>query len=398
MGLMKHKLNKQAKNTTMPKVKLTAIRLFFEHQDWRKYSKKLKPHTNIPENLVLKYNKNHLTFDFIGIYHTNPDKVKYKFKLDGFDKTWQPITKATFVTYSNIPPGNFTFELSATTDLKNWTTPILFKFKIESPFWLTWWFYAICTITFLAIIWLIITNREKNAKRKRDTQLIIDKSKMLSLEQQALNASMNRHFIFNSLNSIQYYINRQDRLSANKYLTNFAKLIRKNLDSSLENEIYIDEELERIDLYLKLEQMRFQNKFNYKINVAHNIDPQTIKIPSMILQPFIENSIWHGILPSDKLGNITVDVQKTATEIIIDVIDDGIGIAKSMSLKKDKAQHHISKGMELTKGRINLASKISHKKCVIDGPKQIFDEQHKIIGTKVSIILSLFTEVAAKRK
>ncbi len=389
-GLMRHTLDKKNKKAVVPKVKLTGIRLFFEYQDWKKYSKEMKDNTNIPQKLVLRYNKNHLTFDFIGIYHTNPDKVKYRFKLDGFDNTWQPITKATFVTYSNIPPGDFTFELSATTDLKRWTTPIVFKFKIKSPFWLTWWFYASCIIALFFIIWLIIVNREKNAKRKRNTQLMIDKSKMLSLEQQALNASMNRHFIFNSLNSIQYYINRQDRLSANKYLTNFAKLIRKNLDSSLENEIYIDEEIERIDLYLKLEQMRFQNKFNYKIKIDNDIEPQTIKIPSMILQPFIENSIWHGILPSDKVGNIVVDVRKKENKIVIDVMDDGIGIEKSMALKKDKEQHHISKGMEITKSRINLASKISNKNFIIDGPNQIFDENNKIIGTKVSIILSLF--------
>jgi len=209
------------------------------------------------------------------------------------------------------------------------------------------------------------------------------------LEQQALNASMNRHFIFNALNSIQYYINRQDKVAANKYLSSFAKLVRKNLDSSLVNEIYLDDEIERIDLYLKLEEMRFQDKFSYQINVVKNIEPQTIKIPSMLLQPFIENSIWHGILPTNKHGNITIDVLKQEDKLIINIIDEGIGIEKSLADKKDKLQQHQSKGMELTKGRMELISKISNKDCSIEGPFQIYDEKRKIAGTKVSIILTL---------
>ena len=212
---------------------------------------------------------------------------------------------------------------------------------------------------------------------------------MLTLEQQALNASMNRHFIFNALNSIQYYINRQDKISANRYLSSFAKLVRKNLDSSLVTEIYLDEEIERIDLYLKLEQMRFQDKFDYKINIDKLIEHQTIKIPSMLLQPFIENSIWHGILPSNRFGNITIDAIKDNDKLIINIVDDGIGIETSLENKKGKTQHHDSKGMELTKGRVDLMSKISNKECSVEGPVQIYNEKNEIAGTKVSIILTL---------
>jgi ligand-binding sensor domain-containing protein len=391
-GLMKHTLNSENIKTRLPKVRIKDIRLFFEKKNLAGYSKGIDSLTSLPTELVLKFNKNHLTFDFVGIHHTSPDKVKYRFKLEGFDKDWQPITQATFVTYSNIPAGNFSFMLSATTDLKKWTKPVTFSFKITPPFWFTWWFYLLALFGLTLLGWLIVNNRKKAGERKRETQLIVDRSKMLSLEQQALNASMNRHFIFNSLNSIQYYINRQDKISANKYLTNFAKLVRKNLDSSLENEIYIDDEIERIDLYMKLEQMRFQDKFNYTIKLDKNLEPQSIKIPSMLLQPFIENSIWHGILPLNKMGNILVDVQLAADSIVIDIIDDGIGIEKSLELKKGKEQHHVSKGMDLTKGRIDLVSKISNKKCSIEGPNQIYDADRNIIGTKVSIILSLLEE------
>ena len=388
-GLMKHKVNAEKSIVTLPKVQLQDIRLFFEKKDLTKYAKGYDNQTNLPNDLELGYNKNHLTFDFVGVYHTYPDKVKYRFKLDGFDEAWQPITASRFVTYSNIPSGDFTFKLSATTDLKNWTKPVSFSFSIKPAFWFTWWFYLFCVVLVSFIAWVLAKRKIKKDEDKRSTQLIIDKAKMLELEQQALNSSMNRHFIFNALNSIQYYINRQDRIAANKYLSSFAKLVRKNLDSSLVNEIYLDDEIERIRLYLKLEEMRFQDKFDYEVNVDIMIEPQSIKIPSMLLQPFIENSIWHGILPRDKKGSINIDVQKKEGKLIIKIVDDGIGIDESRARKESKIQHHASKGMDLTKGRINLISKVSKKDCAIKGPYQIYNKKKEIAGTEVSIVLTL---------
>lgn len=388
-GLIKHQLKPIKSTLALPLVQLKDVRLFFEKYDYTQFSKGQIVSTNLPKELVLPYNKNHLTFDFVGIYHTNPDKVKYRFKLDGFDENWQPLTASNFVTYSNIPSGDFTFLLSATTDLKNWSKPVSFSFTVKPPFWLTWWFFTLCALAIYGVGYLILLRRKRIKLARRATRMLEDKTKMLTLEQQALNASMNRHFIFNSLNSIQYYINRQDKISANKYLSSFAKLVRKNLDSSLVPEIYLDDEIERINLYLKLEQMRFQDKFNYKVKVDPTIEPQSIKIPSMLLQPFIENSIWHGILPSKEVGNITVDVKKDEGKLVIKILDDGIGIDVSMAQKEGKNQHHDSKGMELTKGRINLISRISNKDCAIRGPYQVYDKNKNVAGTEVSIILTL---------
>ena len=388
LGLMKYAVTAEKDTMMLPQLHITDIRLFFKKIDLSEYAKGVDEE-NLPKDLVLKYNKNHLTFDFIGIYHTSPDKIRYRFKLDGFDEDWLPTTTANFVTYSNISFGDYEFQLQASVDGKNWTEPVVFPFTVKPPFWFTWWFYLLCLIFATTIIWLIIKRREAIDAEKRATQLIMDKSKMLTLEQQALNSSMNRHFIFNALNSIQYYINRQDKISANKYLSSFAKLVRKNLDSSLVNEVYIDEEIERINLYLNLEQMRFQDKFTYSINMDPSVELQTIRIPSMLLQPFIENSIWHGILPSNKPGNIDVNIRKVKNQLIIDIIDDGIGIDESLILKKDKKQYHVSKGMELTKNRIELISKISNKECSVKGPFQI-EKNNKILGTQVTITITLF--------
>ena len=387
-GLMKLNLNKRAKAGIQPDVRLKGVRLFFEDIDLSMFSDSSNQDTSQSSNATFKYNQNHLTFDYIGINHTNPLKVKYKFKLIGNDEDWSPVTNNTYVTYSNLGFGDYSFFLKASNDNINWTEPLRFDFSITPPVYFTWWFYLTCILFLVGLFWFIVNRRKAIMEAKRATQLIIDKSRMLSLEQQALNASMNRHFIFNSLNSIQYYINRQDKFSANKYLTNFAKLVRKNLDNSLENAIYIDEEIERIELYLQLEQMRFKDKFTYKIKLDKSIEPQSVKIPSMLLQPFIENSIWHGILPSNQTGNIFIDVKVRKDKLVIDIIDNGIGIEKSLALKRNKKQGHISKGMELTKTRVDLVSKISNKRCFVDGPKQIYDEHNNVKGTSVSITIN----------
>lgn len=389
LGLMKHPLVKEEKKIAYPHVNLKDVRLFFEKQDWKQITKKELTPDNLPSGLVLKYNKNHLTFDFDGIYHRSPDKIRFRFMLDGFDEDWQPVTKANFVTYSNIPPGNYSFRLSASIDMLNWTEAEVFSFDIKPPFWFTWWFYLLSILTVAGIIWLIVNRRIKFLERQRSTELIKNQAKMMELEQQALNASLNRHFIFNALNSIQYYINRQDRLSANKYLSSFAKLVRKNLDSSMENETSIDDEIERIELYLKLEQMRFQNKFDYEIKCNPNVLNNNVKIPSMLLQPFVENSIWHGILPREKQGIVLIDIKKQENMITIIIRDNGIGIETSLKKKENKEQLHVSKGMALTKGRITLLSKISKKSCYVQGPYQIYEKDGAIAGTEVSIIINL---------
>ena len=201
---------------------------------------------------------------------------------------------------------------------------------------------------------------------------------------------MNRHFIFNALNSIQYYINKEDKKSANDYLANFAKLIRRNLDDSENNMVSLAEEIERLELYLSLEHMRFSDKFEYRIEMDSEIDAESVQIPSMLLQPFIENSIWHGILPSEKSGEVTLKIVRNAKDdLIFTVEDNGIGIETSIKNKAIDTEGHISKGMNITKGRIDLMRKMTNRNIAIQGPFELRDSDNKPNGTKVEITLPL---------
>ncbi len=226
------------------------------------------------------------------------------------------------------------------------------------------------------------------SKQKELTQKLYYKNKLLALEQQSLNASMNRHFIFNSLNSIQYYINSNDRISANKYLTNFAKLIRKNLDTSISGTslVSLTDEFERLELYISLEKMRFQNKFKHQITIEKTIDTDSISVPPMFLQPFVENSIWHGILPNKTDGEINIFLTQTNRKYLITIEDNGVGIKESLAKKGNT--NHSSKGMLITSGRLEILKKTSNKDIVIKGPFQKEDGDGNILGTMVEITIA----------
>ncbi len=375
-----NKSKKQNTEEYIPSVHFTNIRLFFENKN---YLNTLK---NNPQ-YSFGYKQNTITFYFHSNYFKDPSKVKYSFFLEGYDEAWTPIDITSFSRYPNLPHGNYSFKVKSTLDGENWSEIEEVQFKIKAPFWLTWWF----RISFLIALFLIIfyfLNRRRNAiKKEREVELLNYKNKLIKLEQQSLNASMNRHFIFNSLNSIQFYINKEDKLSANRYLSNFSKLIRKNLDSSSaeDNLIPLSEEIERLTLYLSLENMRFKEKFTYEIKMGANVDTEMTKVPAMFMQPFIENSIWHGVLPMEKSGKITIDIFKKDNKTHFEISDNGIGIETSIKNKSLEQNEHSSQGMNIATNRIELLQKVIEKEITIEGPFEI-TKNGNVLGTKVIII------------
>lgn len=371
------------------KVSLREIQLFNEETNWQDYGK-VNTSTGLPLNLNLSHGRNTLSFDFILFNYSNPENVVYSFFLEGFDDAWSPSTKESFAVYRKLPPGEYTFKVKAKTSSGEWTKETTFSFTIDPPFWQTTWFFTLCAIALICLVIAFVLWRKSIGKRKTETEQLKFRNKLLALEHQSLNASLNRHFIFNALNSIQYYINRQDRVSANKYLSSFAKLIRKNLDSasSGNNYVTLSEELERTELYLSLEHMRFANKFEYEIKYIQEIDTEAIMIPAMLLQPFIENSIWHGILPMETPGKISITIDRMINgDIKFEIMDNGLGIDVSIENKKSADSGHDSKGMKITSGRISLLKTITQRNISLKGPFQINDENGKSCGTKVEIII-----------
>ena len=209
---------------------------------------------------------------------------------------------------------------------------------------------------------------------------------MVALEAKALRSQMNPHFIFNCLNSIKLLIQDDHKDKSVTYLTTFSKLIRTLFNNADKKEITLYDEMETCKLYLQLESMRFDSKFSYHVNIDGTIDLKSISVPALIIQPFIENSIWHGIVPKGSDGNVSLYVSRRNGSVEIAVDDNGIGRESSQQNKAVSNIGHQSKGVNLTQSRLELDNLLQQRKAKLE----IFDKKDdngKATGTKVIIIL-----------
>jgi LytS/YehU family sensor histidine kinase len=188
-------------------------------------------------------------------------------------------------------------------------------------------------------------------------EIVQQQHKASELEMQALRAQMNPHFIFNSLNSINMFILENNKLQASEYLSKFSRLVRLILQNSQEEFIPLGSELEALQLYLELESLRFENRFEYKISVNDDVDTTMLKVPPLIIQPYAENAIWHGLMHKKEKGHLEIKIYHQNETLFCKIIDDGIGRKKAAELKSKSASTHKSMGMQITADRIAMLQK-----------------------------------------
>ena len=237
------------------------------------------------------------------------------------------------------------------------------------------WIAVLLSVILIASIPMII-NRQRQLKNEK---------KILTLEQEMLSNQMNPHFIFNSLNSIKLYIINNEKENAVYYLNKFSKLIRKILIASKEKEISLEEELETMELYMNIENIRFSNEIDYKVNVDDAIDLSSIKVPSLILQPFLENALWHGLSTKKDDKRITIDIKKDPKKFVtITITDNGIGRIEAEIIKQNKSLKRKSVGISLTNQRLSNFYKVFDNDYSID-IKDLYDENNQPSGTSVTL-------------
>lgn len=343
--------------------------------------------TSLASGSVLPYSLNNISFYFDGICLTAPEKVLYSYKLENYDKEWSPYTDLNYTKYDNLPPGKYTFKVKSCNNEGIWNIePVEFVFIIKSPFYKTWWFILACILSGAAIVIVIFRLRLMQIKRKQQMEFeqLVEVSKA---ELKALRAQMNPHFVFNSLNSIQHYILNSKGDEAAKYLNKFAKLIRIILNNSEKPTVTINEEIEALELYLELERMRFENKFEYSFEVDKSIDGDYDEIPPMLIQPYLENAILHGINPKEGNGHISISIKVVNQFIKISIRDDGIGREKSRAIQSlQPAARHKSLGMKITKDRVRILNNLSQSNLnvnIID----LYNDKKESIGTQVDLFI-----------
>ena len=503
---------------------------------------------------TIPYSERSLEAEFVAPYFNNPDKVKYRYRLEGLDGEWKDLGNSHYVRFTSLPAGSYTLLLQASINNVDWIPAAnSFSFTIKKPFWLQPWFFALVLISIATAAWLFIRNRNRKIAEKqeeleaeqainyfassiyethsvkailwdvakncigrlhfedcviylidhekkmlvqraahgpkssaageikspieiplgkgitgavalsgkaalvedttKDPRYIADitgmdseiavpiiyngkvlgvidcehskkrfftqkhlsilttiaslcankivkakaeaekarteaklmdtQRKMADVEMQALRAQMNPHFIFNCLNSINRYIVKSDQATASLYLTRFAKLIRLILDNSNSKSVSLANELEALRLYIEMESIRFEKQFTYTITVDPEVRPDSVYVPPLIIQPYVENAIWHGLLHKETAGHLLIQVsRKTATLLECVIEDNGVGREKAMELKSKSASSRKSLGMKLTEDRLALLSRQAQIDAVIE-VEDMKDENGMAAGTRV---------------
>ena len=246
------------------------------------------------------------------------------------------------------------------------------------------WVLAVCCLTLLALGYFLY--RTLTLKRRNEKLAFVQKT--TELEMKVLRAQMNPHFIFNSLNSIHKFILESEKSKASEYLVKFSKLIRMILQNSQVPLIPMETELQSLKLYLELEALRFNYHFDYRISIPPDLEISSLKVPPLLLQPYAENAIWHGLMQKPERGTLDIEVTSEEEHLYIKICDDGIGRAKSAKVRSTSDGIHKSMGLQITKERIALFDRLSREGSFVN-ILDLVDNNGEPAGTEVTIKIPL---------
>ncbi len=358
-GLTKYNPNALEINTTEPRIWLDNIDLFYEKLGANRFEYHPTSWNKLDGQPLFPYDQNHLSFSFVGIDLNSPTKLKYQWKLEGFDDQWVKPTSRRDAIYSNLPPGEYALKYRSVTSQGIYSKENTWPFMIHAPFWQMWWFKLLTwAVPFLIVAIFIVVYIQRIKKRgRREREKLMVEKELIELEQKALRLQMNPHFLFNALNSIQSLVALENHQDARKYLQKFAKLMRLTLQNSRVESIALSDEILTLSNYMELEQLTKNPAFAYEIEVGENLDPEEVYIPPMMLQPFVENAIKHGLPDLGADGQLRVFFDQSADKLICRITDNGIGRQAAEEKVKGKIKSHESAAIQVITDRLNIRNK-----------------------------------------
>ncbi len=328
-------------------VKLYKIDLFLKPFDWTKETH-TEAWTGLPDKAVFSHDQNYFTFHFTSSNRINPQNDLYSYRLSGLDSSWSAPATENKAVFTNLDPGKYKLEVricKPTYDLQHMFS---YSFIIRKPWWQQWWFISLYSFTGLAMLFIGMNMRVRyvrsQQKRKYEVQ-----QQLAELKLSALQAQMNPHFVFNVLSAIQNAILKNEIDNAIRYLSDVSRLIRRTLDYASEKYINLDEEVEYLENYLRLEKIRMNGRLETHIEIDPELNLQSTRIPPMLIQPLVENGIKHGASRAEGIGRVHIKFVKTSdNQYQCTVEDNGPGISPGSS------SAHISRGLDMIYTRIQL--------------------------------------------
>ncbi|BAU52671.1 sensor histidine kinase [Mucilaginibacter gotjawali] len=331
------------------------------------------------KNIIVPAGIEKVTFKWALLNYTNPLQNRYYNKLEKIDKEWNYTGNKGHIEYNHLPPGHYIFRYKAVTADGLAGDEKSVAFTIAPKFYQTVWF--ICLLIFLLVLSLLLIIRSVRLREQKKSALQLQLS---ALEMKALRAQMNPHFIFNALNSIQECIITKNTDTAYAYLSNFSKLVRMILENSEKQFITLADEIETLRLYLSIEKLRFDSSFEYRIDIGPKLDTSFVNIPAMIIQPFVENALWHGLIRKKGEKKLTLCFDQKNGNLECIITDNGVGrnLAAEVNTNTQIKKH--SMGVKITEERLQLLEK--EASITINDLK---DANGDACGTEVIIIIPL---------
>ncbi|MCF3110835.1 histidine kinase [Niabella sp. CC-SYL272] len=336
------------------------------------------------KTLTFSHTENFLTIYFAVNNFSNEQNNQFSYRLKGLNDQWSTPGTSNMAQFTSLPPGNYVFELKAANSDGQWSRKVqTLRITIRAPWWHTGWFKTAAVLLLAGLAGIFIRRREQ-AIRKEATL----KQQIAEAEMMAMRAQMNPHFVFNSLNSIREMILCNENKEASHFLGKFAGLIRTTLDQSGKPFVTLRHTIDHLTRYIEMEQIR-NGEFTSRILADDDLDPDEVLLPSMLIQPFVENALWHGTTASHKNIDIRIDFKKQEEQLLCVIEDDGIGIRQSLKNKINGSKTHHSVGIENIANRIRLLN----EKYDLSSSVHIYDktdlENHTGTGTIVQLSLPL---------
>ncbi|MGF1587461.1 MAG: two-component regulator propeller domain-containing protein [Bacteroidales bacterium] len=346
--------------------------------------KRIRTTFAIHDTIIIDHTSNYLTIGYSTLSYHHPPLTRFYYKMAGLSDTWME-SRGNTASFTSLPPGTYRFQLSSYSNGGTGNSDSTLTVIVRPPFHQSLWFRLLLFLVVAGGITAMVAIYIHQLKLRH---------RSAKFEQRLLLSQMNPHFVFNSLSAIQSYIYTSDAAEASDYLSDFSRLMRLILENSRSEEVPLSREVQALKLYFRLQKLRFFDKFDYEVVVDPAIVMQQVMIPPMLIQPFIENSIEHGMLHKQEKGLITLKIRSQGSYLEVIITDDGVGIKKSAEINIIRKRDHVSMATSITNERLHNLIRRGSKRAGLEITDRM--ESEGISGTRVVLAVPYTLREPAK--